>query len=465
MSYEAFVSGKLQRLPPVGIAGARVNSPHLFDFQRALTEWALRRGRAALFCSTGLGKTRMELAWCDAVSRHTGRPALILAPLAVAAQTALEGAAIGIPVTVCRDGADVRDGINVANYERLHRFDAERFGCVALDESSCAKDFNSKTLAQLKEAFARTPYRLSATATPSPNDYTELGTQAELLGICSRTEMLSEYFVHDGGETQNWRLKGHAREPFWRFVASWGALVRSPADLGYDASAYELPSLKTTFHLIEADDAIVRESGLLFALPVTGLMEQRAARRGSMAERVRRCAALIALEPTEPWVVWCELNDEQAALEKIFGADCASVYGSLDADEKERRLMQFVNGEKRILVSKASICGFGINMQRAARVAFVGISNSWESYHQAVRRCWRFGQKRPVRVHLFASELEGNVARNLQRKENDAHAMSVELSRETAAMVRSEVVGQERRTNTYVPPAIDLPMWMRGASA
>jgi hypothetical protein len=206
----------------------------------------------------------------------------------------------------------------------------------------------------------------------------------------------------------------------------------------------------------------VRASGLLFAQQASGLMEQRAARRGSMAERVRRCVAVVNAEPAEPFVVWCELNDEQDALASAFGDECASVYGALDLDEKERRILQFTNREKRIFLSKPSIAGWGLNLQFCARMAFVGISNSWESYHQAVRRCWRFGQKRPVHVHLFASELEGNVARNLQRKEREAQLMAEELSRETAEMVRAEVVGQVRRTNTYSPPSIAMPSWMKG---
>jgi hypothetical protein len=462
MDYESFVSSKLALVPPTGLAGAAISDPRLFEHQNALATWHVRRGRSGCFASTGVGKSGIIAAYARAVEGHTGRPFLILTPLAVAPQMKLECERIGLLSTVVRESKDVRAGVNICNYQRLHKLDPEVFGGVALDESSCVKDFNSKTLAQLKESFARTAWKLSATATPSPNDFTELGTQAELLGICSRTEMLSEYFVHDGGDTQTWRLKGHARQQFWKFAASWAALVRTPADLGFDGSAYNLPPLEINFHTIEAPADAARDQGRLFVEPARGLMEQRQARRSSMAERVRRCIEVVMSEPNEPFVVWCELNDEQDALEKAFGDECASVYGALDIDEKEERIQQFIDRKKRIFLSKASISGWGLNLQFCARMCFVGISNSWESYHQAVRRCWRFGQKRPVRVDLFASELEGNVARNLQRKEAEAQKMSEELSRETRDVMREEVTGQARRTNAYRPPVVVVPSWLKG---
>lgn len=458
--YASFVADKLARALPTGIADAVVTSEHLFPFQRDLVQWALRRGRAAIFCATGLGKTRQQLEWSFKVAAYTGRPVLILAPLAVATQTADEGAAIGIPVKQCASAADVTAGVNVTNYEKLHKLDPSVFGGVAFDESSIVKSYNSKTLAQLMAAFERTPFRLALTATPAPNDFMELGTHAELLGVCSRVEMLSEFFVHDGGETQKWRLKGHARKLFWKFVASWGALVRSPADLGYDASAYELPPLTVEHHVIAADTDSVRDAGLLFAQPAQSLMERRAARRGSINARVERCAELVNAD-REPWVVWCDLNNESTALTAaIDGA--VEVTGSMSTEEKEAALMSFVRGSARVLVSKPSICGYGINMQRCASMAFVGVTDSWESYHQAVRRCWRFGQKRPVHVHVFASELEGAVVENLQRKERDAQAMAAELSAETAEVVRSEVRGA---TSTVVPYQADAkmvqPAWLQ----
>jgi hypothetical protein len=460
--YRAFVERKLALVPPTGIAGAEVTYPGLFDHQRALATFHLRRGRSACFADTGLGKSRILAAYARGVVEHTGKPFLILTPLAVAPQMKLECEALGVPATVVRSSEDVRPGVNVCNYQRLHLLDPSVFGGVGLDESSCVKDFNSKTLAQLKDAFDRTPFRLSATATPSPNDLVELGTQAELLGICSRTEMLAEYFVHDGGDTQTWRLKGHARREFWRFVASWSALVRSPADLGFDASAYVLPPVDVNLHVIDADADHLRESGKLFADPARGLMEQRQARRVSMDARVARCVDRVRSEPDEPFVVWCELNDEQDALAEAFGDKCASVYGALDIDEKEQRIGQFVSRERPIFLSKPSVAGWGLNLQFCARMQFVGISNSWEAIYQAKRRIWRFGQKRRCIVDMYASAFEGNVARNLQRKEDEAQRMAEELSRETAETVREAVIGQTRRTNVYEAPRIVAPQWLKG---
>jgi superfamily II DNA or RNA helicase len=428
----------------------------MFPHQKSLTEWALRRGRCAIFADTGLGKTRMEIAWADAVHKSTGKDVLILAPLAVAAQTVLEAEIIGVNVTHCRDGADVRPGINIINYDRLHRIDPDAFGAVVLDESSCIKHYDSKTLTMLLAAFGNTPFRLCATATPAPNDWTELGTHAEFLGICSRTEMLAEYFVHDGGETQTWRLKGHARHQFWKWVSSWGAMIRSPADLGFDASAYALPPLNLYEHVSKSTVL----TGHLFATEAQTLSERREARRQSMADRVAKCAEVVNADASEPWVVWCDLNAEGDALtEAIDGA--VQVAGSDPIDTKESRLLAFQRGEIRVLVSKPSICGWGCNWQHSARMAFVGVTDSYEAYYQAVRRSWRFGQKRPVEVHVFVSEAEGAVIANLKRKERDANIMAEAMRNETAASVRENVLGTARATNQYnAANKVAIPSWV-----
>lgn len=458
-SYQDFVSRKLTRVPPTGIAGNVSASAGLFDFQDALASWALRRGRAAIFADTGLGKSRMQLAWADAVHRMAGHDVLILAPLAVAAQTVAEGAEIGVAVTHCKDGVDVRPGINITNYDRLHRFDTSRFGGVVLDESSIIKHHTSKTLALLLEAFAQTPFKLCATATPAPNDWTELGTHAEFLGICTQTEMLSEYFVHDGGDTQSWRLKGHARAEFWRWVASWAALVRTPSDLGFDGSRYDLPRLTVRQHTTPSMGHDPQETGMLFALEANTLSERRTARRGSLEGRVAACAEMVNAD-NEPWIVWCDLNAEGDALKAaIPGA--VEIRGSDDPDVKESRLMDFAAGRIRVLITKPSIAGFGLNWQHCARMAFVGVTDSWEAYYQAVRRCWRFGQKRPVDVHIFASDLEGAIVSNLQRKERDAKVMADSLSAETHDAVMQEVTGSIRNTNPYSPArTADIPAWL-----
>lgn len=461
MSYEAFVRGKLAYRAPSGIAGSVDLPASLFPHQRALTAWAIKRGRAAIFADTGLGKTSMELAWSDVVTKHTGAPVLILAPLAVAAQTAAEGRRIGIDVTVCRDGDHVRPGVNVTNYDRLHRFDPSIFGGVVLDESSIIKHHDARTFSALTAAFRETPFRLPATATPAPNDWTELGTHAEFLGICTRAEMLAEFFTHDGGDTSVWRLKGHARQQFWRWVVSWGALIRKPSDLGFDDAAYALPKLHIHEHQIEVDGPM---NGMLFAAEAQTLSERREARRASLGQRVAECAQKVNAEAGEPWVVWCDLNDESTALVKaIDGA--LEIRGSDDVDTKEERLRAFAEGRARVLVSKPSICGWGLNWQHAARMAFVGVTDSYEAYYQAVRRCWRFGQKREVHVHIFASKAEGAVVANLKRKERDAGDMADALSAETRDAVMKEVTGSHRETNEYnADLRVQVPAWLRSAA-
>ena len=474
MIYADFVARKLSVLPPAGIdPPANIAGP-MFPHQLALTKWAMRRGRSAVFADTGLGKTRIQLAWADAVRAETGHNVLILAPLAVAEQTVEEGAEIGVVVNHARDGKDVLPGITITNYERLHRFDPERFGAVVLDESSCIKHHDTKTLAMLMDAFRCTPYKLCATATPAPNDWTELGTHAEFLGVCTRAEMLSEYFVHDGGETQVWRLKGHARRQFWAWVASWGALLRSPADLGFDASAYQLPPLHTYEHLSETDAEPAE--GLLFALEAQTLSERRAARKSSMVSRVADCVSTVYSEwdklaasqteasshPRQAWLIWCDLNVEQDALARAFGDLAFSVQGNQPAEKKEEYIKRWLLGERPVMISKPSIMGWGINAQHCSRMAFVGVTDSFESYYQAVRRCWRFGQKKPVDVHIFASHLEGAIIANLKRKEADALAMSEALASESMGAVRESVIGLSRDTNDYnATRAVKLPAFMR----
>ena len=461
MSYADFVTKKLSTVQPVGLS-VPLTVSDLFPHQSDLASWAVRRGRAAIFADTGLGKSRMQLAWADTVRRETGHDVLILAPLAVAAQTVAEGAGIGVAVNLCRDDAEVKAGITITNYDRLHRFDTSRFGAVVLDESSIIKHHDAKTLQTLLEAFARTPYKLCATATPAPNDWTELGTHAEFLGICSRAEMLSEFFVHDGGDTQTWRLKGHAKREFWRWVASWAALVRKPSDLGHDDSRYNLPPLEVVEHHVEVIGA--QTNGMLFAMEALTLSERRDARKESITHRVAACAEKVNAD-NQPWVVWCDLNAEGDALRQAI-PDAVEIRGSDDAETKERRLMDFAAGKIRVLVTKPSIAGFGLNWQHCARMAFVGVTDSFEAYYQAVRRCWRFGQSRPVQVHIFASAAEGAVVANLRRKEADAVAMAESLSAETRAFVESAVHGATRETNAYSPSKVlVVPGWLKSEVA
>lgn len=459
-NYARFVARKLALNPPTGLSGPFQLPAGLFQHQVALVEWALRRGRCAIFADTGLGKTRMELAWAHEVVRVAG-DVLILAPLAVAEQTVREGAAIGISVQHIREAGDHRPGVNIVNYERLHKIDASRYAGVVLDESSIIKHHDAKTLRLLIEAFGPTQFKLCATATPAPNDWTELGTHAEFLGACSRAEMLSEYFVHDGAETQVWRLKGHARNQFWRWVSTWGAMVRWPSDLGFDDAAYRLPKLDVQEHIIKNIGADT--DGHLFRLEALTLSDRRSARRESLTERVAACAAMVNHD-RQQWVVWCDLNAESDALTAaIDGA--VEVRGSMDTDTKESALFDFAQGRIRVIVTKPSIAGHGLNWQNCKRMAFVGVTDSYEDYYQAIRRCWRFGQTKPVNVHIFASEAEGAVIANLRRKEHDAAAMSAALSAETREAVRTNVLGMTRDTNPYQPgAAISAPNWLRSGT-
>lgn len=459
-AYHQFVQRKMEMVPPTGLVTIGALPSGLFQHQSDLVRWALKRGRAAIFADTGLGKSRMQVTWADQVRQATGRDVLILAPLAVAAQTVEEGERLGIRITHCREASDIQPGINITNYDRLHKFDCSRFGGVVLDESSIIKHHDTRTLALLLEAFAATPYKLCATATPAPNDWTELGTHAEFLGVCTRTEMLAEFFCHDGGETQTWRLKGHARAAFWRWVAAWGAMLRRPSDLGYDDSLYALPSLHVQEHLVDGNDESLIADGMLFALEASTLSERRDARRASLDARVAACATMVNAD-NEPWIVWCDLNAESDALKAAI-PDAVEIRGSDSAEDKEARLMAFAHGEIRVLITKPSIAGWGLNWQHCASMAFVGVTDSFEAYYQAVRRCWRFGQKREVHVHLFASQLEGSVLANLRRKEADAIAMAESLSQETRAAVMAEVRGTTRQTNIYNPAkAINTPAWLK----
>jgi hypothetical protein len=458
MDYQEFIKNKFKAHTPTGLTSGICLPDSMFGHQKVLTEWALRRGRAAIFADTGLGKMFMELVWADHVNKHTGMPVMIHTPLAVAHQIAREGARFGIQATVVREANEVTDGINITNYDRLHKFDTSIFGGIVLDESGCIKHHDAKTFRLLTDAYMNTPFKLPATATPAPNDWAELGTHAEFLGICSRVEMLSEFFTHDGGETSVWRLKGHARGLFWKWVASWAALIRKPSDLGFDDGAYNLPPLNLHEHTIEVE---AHNMGMLFAMEAQTLSERRDARRRSINERVQACADIVNGQSNEPWVVWCDLNDEGDMLTSaIDGA--VQIAGKDSTEVKEQRLQDFAEGKVRVLVSKPSICGWGLNWQHSARIAFVGVTDSYEAYYQAVRRCWRFGQHRPVDVHLFVSAQEGSVSSNLKRKEKDAKIMGEQLSMETAGAVFADVQGMVRETNEFKSTTkVNVPSFLR----
>lgn len=416
----------------------------LRPFQRDIVRWALRRGRAAVWADCGLGKTLMQLEWARKIVQRTGKDVLILAPLAVASQTKREGEKFGIDVTVCREQGDVRPGINITNYEMLEHFDPSEFVGVVVDESSILKSYTGKFRTLIIESFKETPYRLACTATPAPNDFMEIANHAEFLGTMTRAEMLAMFFVHDGGETQSWRLKGHAQGDFWRWVCSWAVMLRNPADLGYDGKEFVLPPIRYHDHVLQVDPLSI---GVLFEHESLSLQDRRRARKVTIDERVAKCAELVNSTPG-PWVVWCELNDESKALAAaIHGA--VEVEGADSREDKERALMGFVDGTIRVLVTKPKIAGFGMNWQHCANMAFVGVSDSFEMMYQSIRRCWRFGQEKPVNVHFITSTNDDCVLANVRRKEEDSKTMFEEMAKNMHDLNNENVRGTRRTAATY----------------
>ena len=458
MSYHDFVAGKMKRAASVGFDPGEMHPRH-FPHQVDLIRWAVRKGRAAIFADTGLGKTGMQLEWARQVHHHTGRPVLILAPLAVTAQTAAEGDRLGIPVNVSRDGV-LTDGITAINYDRLHLVtEIDRLGGVVLDESSIIKAYDGAMRTRIIEAFEPTPYRLACTATPAPNDWTELGNHAEFLGVCTRLEMLATYFCHDGGETSVWRLKGHAKADFWAWVASWGAVVRRPSDLGHPDEGYALPALRWHDHRVDVTNAMAQSAGMLFQTATTQLHEQRQLRRATMDDRVAKVAKMVN-GSSDPWLVWCELNDESDALADAI-RDAVTVEGSDSPEDKAERMLGFAEGRYRVLISKPKIAGFGMNFQRCASMALVGASHSYESTYQAVRRCWRFGQTRPVDVHVVSSSADGAIVANYRRKEQDAMTMQAAMVDAMRDAMRREIQGSRRDSIAYDgTQQITIPQWL-----
>lgn len=431
----------------------------MFDHQRAVVKWACRRGRAGVFMDTGLGKTITQLTWADQVVRHTGGFVIVLAPLAVAHQTVREAGKFGLSATIAESDDDIKEpGVYVTNYEKLHRFTPEQFAGVVLDESSILKGMQGRVRAQITEFFSQTPYRLSCTATPSPNDFMELGTQSEFLGIMSQVEMLAMFFIHDtAGGTGSWRLKGHGKAKFWEWLATWCVFLRSPADIGFDASGYDLPPLDLHEHVIDTPPP----PSELVARPAQSLQERNDARRSTVEERCR-LAADIVNSLDEPCAVWCNLNAESELLAKlIHGA--VEVTGSDTPEHKASALIGFADGEIKALVSKPRIAGFGMNFQTSRHCVFVGLSDSWESYYQAIRRQWRFGQTRTVHCHIVSADTEGAVVDNIRRKDQQHRELSAAMMDQMVDFMRREVFGAAIEKTDYAAEMdMELPGWMIG---
>jgi superfamily II DNA or RNA helicase len=351
---------------------------------------------------------------------------------------------------------DVKNGVNITNYEKLQHFDASKFSGIVLDESSILKSYSGAIRNMVIDSFARTPYRLACTATPAPNDHMELGNHSEFLGVMKRTEMLASFFVHDGGDTSVWRLKGHAEDAFWAWVCSWAIMMRKPSDLGYSDEGFDLPPCNIVEHIVISDTP---QDGMLFPVAARGIDEQRVARRSTIEQRVKTVADLVNAS-SEPWLVWCELNDEGDMLASSI-KDAVQVSGSDSPDHKESSMIGFATGNVRIMVSKSKIAGFGMNFQRCNNMAFVGLSNSYEQFYQAVRRCWRFGQTRPVNVHVVSTDLEAEVLANIKRKEADAQRMAREMVTHMRDLNMASLRGSRREQDVYRPMVkMNIPAWV-----
>ena len=454
MSYEAFLDSKMQRGADSGFAPLWMPD-NLFDFQRELVEWAVLKGRAAIFADCGLGKTPMGLTWASNVARKTGKPTLYLTPLAVGAQTIREAHKFGVEATHSREGS-AAGHVVVTNYERLHYFNSADFGGVVCDESSILKSFNGQRKTEITAFMRQVPYRLLQTATAAPNDYVELGTSSEALGYMGHMDMLNRFFKNDlnnsaqgrmRGEVIKCRLKGHAEEPFWRWVCSWARAIRRPSDLGFNDDAFILPPLNEVEHLVIANTL---PEGALFAMPAVGLQEQREERRRTVQERCERIAALVN-NTGQPALVWCHLNEEGDTLAKLI-PDAVQVAGSDSDDAKEDRLTAFAEGRARVLVTKPKIGAWGLNFQHCNHVTFFP-SHSFEQYYQAVRRCWRFGQKRAVKVDIVTTEGERGVMKNLQRKADQADEMFSRLVAEMNHALHIERANQ-------LTKKVEVPSWL-----
>lgn len=414
-SYAEFLDRKERRAEHVGepINPSDLH-PRLHDFQRDGAAWAIRTGRAALFWDCGMGKTLAQCEW----ARHSGQTSLITAPLSVARQTVREAKQIDLEVRYVRSGEHITEpGVWITNYEMIDHFDPRAIDALVLDESSILKSIDGKLRTRLLKTYASVPRRLACTATPAPNDVAELANHSQFVGAMTRPEMLSAFFVND---ERDWRLKGHAAAPMYRWMTSWAQALRRPSDLGYSDDGFELPELSIVAEPVDVD---LVPDGQLFATDLGGIGGRSKVRRETLAARTERAASLAA--GAEQWIVWCGLNDEARALAEIDGA--VNVEGSWSPDEKAEALEAFQDGEIRVLITKPSIAGFGMNLQNCSRMAFVGLSDSYESYYQAIRRCWRFGQTQPVQAHIVVSELEMGIVENVRRKEREAGLMTDEL--------------------------------------
>jgi len=455
MSYKKFVSGKIKAPAVFGKEPDQLPKL-LFDFQAAIAKWAIRRGRAAIFADCGLGKSLMQLEW----ARQSGDRVLIVAPIAVAEQTIREGMKIGLDARKV-DRPDDGRGVQITNYEKLQHFVGVPYDAIVLDESSILKSLDGKTRTMLLREFVSIPRRLCCTATPAPNDLAELANHAEFLGIMSRVEMLATFFVHDSERSgsDGWRLKGHAQDAFWRWMAKWSVYVRMPSDLGFDDGDFRLPSLAISQRTVQSD---WKPEGMLFCAGLGGIGDRRTARKATIDKRVDEAAAIIN-DSAEQWLVWCGLNSEGDELEAVLGKECVQIAGRHTDEEKAERESLWRSGAVKTLICKPKMFGHGLNWQHCHNMLFLGMGDSYEQYYQSIRREWRFGQKSPVNVVIVSSDAEQDVANNVRRKEAEAAEMAARIVEHSREAMRAEILGGELQMATYSPKTtMKLPQWAKG---
>jgi len=450
MEYKEFLKNKIISHLPSGFEiGIDDQNKSLFEWQKHIVKATIKKGKSAIFADCGLGKTLMQLEW----SKQIGGTAIILSPLAVAEQTKAEGEKFGYDVNVCESASDIKKGINITNYEKMHKFDCTKFDSVVLDESSILKNYSGKIRNQIIESFFNTPYKLCCTATPSPNDFTEIGNHSEFLNVMSRSEMLSMFFINDTSDTGTWRIKGHAKENiFWQWLSSWAIVLRKPSDIGFDDNGFQLPPL----NIIESVIPYNGPNDFLFVEYAKTLNDRRSARRESMIDRVQR-AADMCNKSDEQWIMWCNLNDESKALASVINSS-VEITGADSDTHKKRSMIDFANGKIKTIITKPSIAGFGMNFQNCHNMAFIGLSDSFEQYYQAVRRCWRFGQKEEVNAYIITGEKEGAVVENIKRKESD---MSVMFENMIVHMKNFNTISNSVRAEYKTSKIMEEPSWLK----
>jgi superfamily II DNA or RNA helicase len=451
-SYAQFLAAKAPRAHASGFEPASLPD-HLFDFQQHCVDFAIRQGRTGLYLDTGLGKTRCQLEWASQCAEHSNGKALILTPLAVARQIEREAKSLGYEARVVRDQSDVRDGINICNYDRLEKLDPDEFGAVSLDEAGILKSFGGKTAGALINAFSAHRFRMCATATPAPNDHMELGQQSDFLGIMPANEMLMRWFINDTAEaSQQWRLKKHAEQDFWDWMASWARMAQSPEDMGFDGSKYVLPPLNVVRHKTNGT-TIKPMDGSLFVMDVsaTNMHDVKRQTSGARADLIAECA-----DNDEPFIAWCDTDYEADALKDRI-KDAVEVRGSMPIERKEENLEAFSTGQARVIITKPSVAGYGLNWQHAHTMGFAGRSFSYEAWYQAVRRSWRFGQTKPVTVHLAVAEGEDQIGRVIDRKAGDHARMKAAMA---IAMKRNAGRGEAKKVAYNPSHQGELPSWL-----